>query len=530
MLLSRTGLFTGRSGDEMRVASCHLIRSLAKGAPEVFSVDENARLDAEKSLEILERLLGSGKEKLYVEATSAYEAMCRDVIASDVNWHMRVTRRVLIGLRESPLTELQRGFALAAGACGESEISGEVISTLCSAIRTNVDVEVRRNACTSLSKVLINTDTVIEVLNALVDGMQDYANDDRGDIGSWVREASMLSFSSLAAFLSEQDTMMNVEKLEDTLLMCICEVIRECCGRIDRTRVVAGKALKRICFIFSEVHVGFKRMKQLCISLNEIFHFMRDAVADHEKDSILEVNFASSEVLFPVMREALHVSEVRSAIMRGFVSAGNGTRSQYKAPCAALNDFFRSLNDCEQGVTFENEILSVVKVNHGRETISALQVISELCRLGTLSNFKLEILLDITRAVRASWRGRSRDVKLLMAGMTTLDELVCLSVDKDGKFALGKGSLASECLEAMVIVLGGAIPRLRRFAAESIYVALTLCDIDEFEGGCAAGVFGAMDILLDNTWDVIQVVEARARRDDICRHLDIRAPSTVGKR
>lgn len=32
----------------------------------------------------------------------------------------------------------------------------------------------------------------MEVLEALLEGMQDYTSDSRGDVGAWVREAAML--------------------------------------------------------------------------------------------------------------------------------------------------------------------------------------------------------------------------------------------------------------------------------------------------------------------------------------------------
>lgn len=33
---------------------------------------------------------------------------------------------------------------------------------------------------------------VVEILEALLEGMQDYTSDSRGDVGAWVREAAML--------------------------------------------------------------------------------------------------------------------------------------------------------------------------------------------------------------------------------------------------------------------------------------------------------------------------------------------------
>lgn len=42
---------------------------------------------------------------------------------------------------------------------------------------------------------------VVEILEALLEGMQDYTSDSRGDVGAWVREAAMLGLKVQLSYL-----------------------------------------------------------------------------------------------------------------------------------------------------------------------------------------------------------------------------------------------------------------------------------------------------------------------------------------
>lgn len=522
-MLDNKKLMMGRTGDEIQIASCYLIKSLAESAPDVYLKSEDGRRDAEKCLELLERMLGTGKERMYAEATLAYKAMCAHVIVSDEQWHISVTRRVLRGLHESPLAELQRGFALAAGVCGETRMSVEVVSKLCAAMRENRDVEVRRNVARSLAVVPFPTAPadMVRVLETIATGMRDCTTDERGDIGSWVREASMSSFGKVLEQLlaGGGGCVKDEDGLGAAIMLCVQEVIRECCGRIDRTRTTAVRTLQGICAVFAKDSGPFDQLEKVCYELSAIFRF---------DDSWID--FARNEWVFPAMGQALRVTEVRASIMRGFLNAGGGTRTQFQAPCEALVGYFNRLDDGEaKWNELHTAVLKTVWDRDARLTVPALNVIASLARHGALDGVPVGGLVEAVRAIRACWRGKMRDVKLVMTALGALDELMCTSVSSEGKFEIGEKSVAKECLEAVVVVLGGAIPRLRRIAAENIYVALTMCDVDGFDGGCDKGVLRAMDVVLDTEWEVVSVGKARECRNEVCRELGLQSPVAVTK-
>lgn len=530
-------MFIGKTGDDLRIACCVLIRSLATKVPKVYLDHEGGRDDAEHSLEILDRMLGSGIEELYVEASSTYKLVSLNVLATDAIWHRQITERILAGLTDSPLPELQRGFALAAGVCGESEASNQVTNLLCDLIASHMDVEVRCNAAKSLSSVPPSSlyTNVIPVLKALSSGTRDYTTDERGDIGSLVREASMNSFASVIAQLRENKTQIShvdSEVLHDLLLTLLRDTVYECCGRIDRTRVVAGKSLKVVCKVFFEDESAeFKRVRTLSKDLSDAFRFHFAASRGSTTKIEEEVDFSKSENVFPAMRRALNISEIRPAVMRGFIHTGGGTRSQMKAPCNSLENYFNGILCSDtKAKEIEEGILKPIRDQDQKLLTPALSVLSILTRRGVLRDLTIDKIVGIVRTVRGCWRGRTKEVKLVITALRALDDLACLSIDKTGRYIFGKGSIASECVEAMSVILGGTIPRLRRVAAESMYIALALCDIDGYDGGCDPGILEAIHILLRFAWESVSVVDARSKRNEVCRLLKIQIPVVIPRK
>ena len=216
-------------------------------------MDSEGRNDAEESMKILERFLSSGKEKTYAQATKSYEAMFDCVISLDNEWHLSATRRVLDGLRESTHAEFQRRFALSLGSWGLSGLTPRSIETLCQTIKFSADVEVRRNSAISVSKIPLSAvqDALVNIFAALNHGMCDYTTEDRGDVGSWVREASMKSFATILERIFsneiEKPDNWDIEHIMNEVKKGLDNIMFECCGRIDRTAAVAGKTLKRFC-------------------------------------------------------------------------------------------------------------------------------------------------------------------------------------------------------------------------------------------------------------------------------------------
>lgn len=89
---------------------------------------------------------------------------------------------------------------------------------------------------------------------ALLDALEDYTTSFQGDVGSWVREAAMVTCTSLVVlFFSQRHGDLDVGlPSRATLVSIIGRCLRNLCGRIDRTRVVAARSLILLLnFVFS---------------------------------------------------------------------------------------------------------------------------------------------------------------------------------------------------------------------------------------------------------------------------------------
>lgn len=77
-----------------------------------------------------------------------------------------------------------------------------------------------------------------DLYRCFFEGLQEYTQDNRGDIGAWVREASMNGLQVLTMLLAKH----NVTFLSPTLLATIlANIAQQAVEKIDRTRAMAGK-------------------------------------------------------------------------------------------------------------------------------------------------------------------------------------------------------------------------------------------------------------------------------------------------
>ncbi|KAI0566824.1 ARM repeat containing protein [Gracilaria domingensis] len=534
-LLEEKRLLTGRTGDDTRIACCHLIESLAIGASDVYLGNEEGRKDARNCLAFLERILGCGKENMYGPAASAYAAICNHVIASDKEWHTIVTKEILDGITKSEFYECQRGFALAAGVCGNSPCLDEVVDVLCHELVNNVDVEVRRNSAISLSRLKqsILSSRLVPILRALNQGIQDYAKDERGDVGSWVREESMKGVALVVAKVLElrcsDHCIVFDPQDESTLIRTIQCISEQCCSRIDRTRAVAGASLRTICRLCSSNPVG-DNLRKLCDTISSKLHLTSEGV---EHESSEDVDFQETRTVFSRMKETLFIPDVFEPVLRGLVSAGGTSGQQSKPASKALAVFLSEATDLRHETI--NKLLEIIDQRDERLTLPALKLLESLLQMDGLRVFDEATLISVAKCVKRSWRQRLKDVKRVIAAVGALSELAILS-ETEGSFDFKEGTLGRECMEGLVVVLGGPIPRLRRVSAEALYLILLEIDADVEEADekgseedMRVNVQKSLDILTETVWENMNMNEARVYRNNLCELLGIRVPVVTKK-
>lgn len=520
----------------MRLACCHLIECLAISAGEVYIRTEDCRAKAMDALQFLESIFSAGKEDMYAKATSAYASLCDHVISTDSTWHDLITRRILDGLSESSSSLFQRGFALAAGVCGDSETSEKLVDVLCREITENMDVEVRRNSAVSLRRIpqRLVAKRLVDILAALTAGMCDYATDVRGDIGSWVREASMRSASDIIdiVFGETGSKAFGDGQLNEALWQVLEQIMQQCCGRIDRTRAVAGAALVTVCQIFA-VRVQNPKLSPACKTI-AVYIGLPSKETSHTPDAC-EVDFSESESVFHVVRKLMDIDELSDAVLSGLVAAGGGMGHQSQAALDAVVQCFLEESNLAVKHTRLRSIAKLVDGGNERLTIPALSVLQTLAKRQALHGVDKGELLALVKIIRSSWRQKLRNVKRTGSSVELLGELATLSLD-GYRIDFADGTLGRECLQALVVVLGGSIPRLRRITAECIYMILiefATEEDEELDEYALAGfkacptVRDAINVLLDTEWERLSTLQARERRNLLCTLLHIQAPEAV---
>src|SRR5690606_36565271 len=76
------------------------------------------------------------------------------------------------------------------------------------------------------------------IFKALVNGTEDYATDNRGDVGSWVREECMKGMERWVRLLSSREHLH--EFLTPSMMRdIVCALMKQACEKIDRVRDLA---------------------------------------------------------------------------------------------------------------------------------------------------------------------------------------------------------------------------------------------------------------------------------------------------
>lgn len=487
-VLDRDGCFNGRTGVLLEAAVCELIQAIADTLPAAYAVDGDEGDYWTESMGFLERCLPSTNATVQNCADSAFRSMLQ--IGNMERYSQAEKHYSELMMVAEPL-ERQRGFVLSAGWFSSSEL---ILANLKSIARDSKDVEVRRNAVISLGRLELEKG-IFEVLE---NSMADYTVDDRGDVGSWIREAAMES----AAGIVER-----MPSVNNGIVGIMAGIARQCLERIDRTRFVAAQALDRIVNRFGEIEEtdnnGDESVRKVFEAIISAFQFDATLPEDEAaRKEVLKERFMETKSVFSCGINLLEmdVTPLHTGVLRGMVASAGGKGHQNTDSMAALLS-------CERPKLVE-EISAILVPGQKTERlyVPALNVMYALLLETYPRNTNIDSEL-VVRRVRANWKGRMRDVKHMAAAAAILGEL--------------SGGEGLEALEALTVVLGCGVPRIRRVGAETLYVAL-------LEQNNPIDM--AVDIVLDTRWEKLGVADARARRNELCDALDVKKPTVTKKK
>ncbi|KAG0236252.1 hypothetical protein BGW41_000513 [Actinomortierella wolfii] len=360
------------------------------------------------------------------------------------------------------------------------------------------DAESRRDslyALTNIMKILDNRfQNVVshqetrEILNVYFRAMNDYSVDHRGDVGSWIREASMLGFEVMTPLLARLDRNLPEEQrylTKDDYTRIISILLLESVEKIDRMRATAAKVLTTL------LHAQASAQSEAKDDGSQSHEYLLDVP---HRDKLVEVFFPNSEInwlypaeVYPRVVPFLHLPEYRTDLLVGFVvSAGGLTETLVRHSSTCLIEFVGNLaitnNAMEEDgvagnssateltlVEFGNEIMKIVERYEGQDrvVVPLLEVLNMLLEAGVL--LLMEDDYDFAPMVKFVRRQtiKCKDVRKLSAAINVF----CGMCGLGGRF---KRAILLELLRLLV----HPFPKIRKTTADAMYLMMN-SSVDE---------------------------------------------------
>jgi hypothetical protein len=215
------------------------------------------------------------------------------------------------------------------------------------------DAETRRNAVGGLTglvlglgvqefKNAVSKALFDDIVEALFVGMEDYSIDNRGDVGSWVRESCFVSWTRLLPFVIKlEDAAVkngggNADRYITSKIVTrvLTLLARQAVEKIDRVRQTAGEALANL--IWDDTVM---QSPEATPQPPELLHALQNAVK-----SVNFVNWINPADVFTRMIQLLDVPEARLEVLLGLVvSVGGITESLVRHSTSCFVEYVNSL-------------------------------------------------------------------------------------------------------------------------------------------------------------------------------------------
>ncbi|KAI0283960.1 TBCD protein [Russula aff. rugulosa BPL654] len=367
------------------------------------------------------------------------------------------------------------------------------------------DVEARRNCMESIRLILtalvphpsrrLSIDHVVRLYNALISGLDDYTVDDRGDVGSWIRIASIQALTSVSVtllMLAKTDATYTDYIPADLYQKAIAGILKQGVERLDNVRQQAGESIH--CLLkcplpsMGDTNPWKFHGEELFIEL----------LLSAEDDGVRSHGWQDSAWIFPKAMRFLEVPEYRPTVLSGLlISVGSRTDNTRRHVRNSLVTYANKLPaDASDGGHYNLQALvdcliaeAKVNLSSNSKVIPVLQALNALLEADVL-----ERLCDSeagTRSARTLLSIASRDVPRLKS-VHRIQECMRTVVN-----LLALPQLSDSCIPQLTDFLVHQYPTIRAETARYLYLFLQSRDIgkdtDDVE-----------ELLLETEWFVDQ--------------------------
>jgi len=543
--------------------------------------------------------------------------------------YKRVVEKYMNVMKNEDNAAATRGFALALGVLPRKLVAfntaslTSVVSTLCMCsaedykVGDETDAETRRNCVNALTEIVetvgvhnikvqtispttdgkslttvgMNKDLATLVYSTLFNCLDDYSTDKRGDVGSWVRYASLKCLESLTltcvkASQGRGEKTVHEEEREGEGEGDIVPPLGERVKYLEKD--VGSKVIKCIqtgtpldeSFMepplpsFFDVHICVKVLNAVLKQLAEKLDSMRDLAGRIISNLLAEdrevrlphvvdrgfltealrhregqVNWASPSVVYPMMVKVMNIDSYHYSVVEGLcVSVGGLTESVVKSSGMALVEWtktMKKLRGWKHLARLGRTILSLLEKYKGNErvVVPLLKTAHLLIKNDALGSGGFEKAQDASDqsvdplpphlfSLLKSEVNKSKSYKKIVA---VVDVLVGIA----GKIDRGEDSeneikVYDEVVGFLLMLMCHPFPKVRKYCAEQLYSAVLVNEDIVREGG---NVETCESVLLETGWDGELEVEnvndvgVRVRRNQLAEAMGVElSEKTKGRR
>uniref|UniRef100_A0A8D3D3D2 Tubulin-specific chaperone D n=1 Tax=Scophthalmus maximus TaxID=52904 RepID=A0A8D3D3D2_SCOMX len=286
------------------------------------------------------------------------------------------------------------------------------------------------------------SENVSQVYCTLLESMNDYTTDSRGDIGAWVREAAMTSLMGVTVLVASGAPEILSPDIVSSMMCCLA---RQAAEKIDRYRAHAGNIFLHLLHSIEPLvpHIPHRE------ELGNIF------------PTTTSLNWSAPSQAFSYITQLLGLPEYRYHTLLGLtVSVGGITESTVNFSSQSLNDYLTKIQDNDVALAeFGDTLLSIFRDNLHNDRYTH-----------TLFNFAFiiyneyrQFCVDILALCKEC--KKSKDILKLR----TCTAVFC------GLFQF-QGDVRKSALSQLLMLLGHSFPVVRKNTASLMYEMLVTCD------------------------------------------------------
>ncbi|XP_068671771.1 tubulin-specific chaperone D-like isoform X2 [Montipora foliosa] len=510
--------FRGLGGEYMRRAVCHLIQKVS-----ISKLPWNGDQIIDIFQTTIDDNLAHTEPDIQESAVRALSALCQHYyVKKDGTPIDGIQDKIIINYVEklkSPSEFSRVGFSQALGSLPKFLLVSR-LKTVFSGLITTTQIsndpgkfaESRRDALKALARIActvglsktgddedVVTESSVRVLyEANIAALNDYTIDSRGDVGAWVREASMSGLETLTCFVVQNDPSLLPPDIVQRVMQCLAQQASE---KIDRTRAHAGEIFLRLLYMDSP-------------SVPHIPHY-RELLEIFPRNDCSEMNWSAPADCFPRITKLLALSSYRRPVLLGLtVSVGGLTESLVRHSYASLLGFMKTINNSEKDLNaFAETLLEIYQTNqkNDRIIVPLFKMLDMLFSNGCFELFADDENHPFPQSVLNLTKNEI--FKLGCAGK------LITSVNVFCGLLQFPGVTRTKSFQQLSIFLCHKYPQVRKTAADQLYsAALTYDDIVPAEN-----LDDVLAILSETSWDA-NVEGLRVIRNKLCDMLGIPHP------